>query len=45
MTRSCILYIKDGREHRSPWFTSPARADRALAVMRRRYGRALIYID
>lgn len=45
MTRTCVLYLKDGREHRSPWFASPARASRALAVMRRRYGAAVLYRD
>lgn len=45
MTRTCVLYLKDGREHRSPWFVSPSRAQRALAVMRRRYGAAVLYRD
>lgn len=45
MARSCILYLKGGREHRSPWFTSPSRAQRALAVMQRRYGAAVMYRD
>lgn len=45
MTRACVIYIRDGREHQSPWFCSLARARRALLVMRRRYGVAVLYRD
>lgn len=40
-----VFYLKDGRERRSPWFASRKRAQRALEVMKARYGRAIIYVD
>ncbi len=45
MTRYCVIYIKAMREHQSPWFTNRARAGRALDVLRRRYGAAVLYRD
>ena len=43
--RTCILYVKDGQEQRTPWFTCRDRAHRALRIVRRRYGSAVIYRD
>ena len=36
--RGCVVYLKDRVEHRSAWFTSAARAQRAVAIVRARYG-------
>lgn len=41
----CVLYVKDRREHRTPWFKSKERAKVALQVMQRKYGKAIIYMD
>jgi hypothetical protein len=43
--RFCILFLRDGREHRSQWFTTRNRALRAKAVIERRYGAAVLYRD
>lgn len=43
--RACVLYVKGGREHRTAWFTCGERARRALGIMRKRYGAAVIYRD
>lgn len=43
--KCCVLYIKNGREHRSPWYYSVAIGRRALELMRRRYGRAILFRD
>jgi len=46
MTKYCVLYLVAGRERRSPWFLDQARAQRALEIIKRRYGdRAIIYWD
>lgn len=46
-TRYCVLYLKDRREQATPWFSTRDRAQRALCVMRARYGAAsaIIYAD
>ncbi|MGH1451289.1 MAG: hypothetical protein ACRBBM_17940 [Pseudomonadaceae bacterium] len=43
----CVLYLKDGKEHRTAWFSKPEHAQRALKVMRAKYGanKAIIYLD
>jgi len=42
----CVLYIKEGKEHRTPWF-SHSRAQKALTIMQAKYGKqkAIIYRD
>ena len=40
-----VLYLKDGQEHKSPWFRSHSRVKRARDVLQARYGRTIIYID
>lgn len=46
-TKYCVLYLKGGREHRTPWFRLRDNARRALEIMRRRYGQksAIIWMD
>lgn len=46
-TKYCVLYLKGGREHRTPWFSRRDNAQRALEIMRRRYGQnsAIIWLD
>lgn len=43
--RYCVFYLKEGREHRSPWFNVRRNADRAFALLSGRYGRATVYVD
>ena len=44
-TRVCVVYLKNGIEHQSPWFTCRARAKRAQAVIQKRYGTCVLYVD
>ena len=44
-SRYCVLYVKDGKEACTPWFSRRARARAALTLMKGRYGRAVIYVD
>ncbi len=46
----CVLFMKRDaggrlREVRSPWFSSRARAHQVLALMKQRYGDAIVYVD
>ena len=47
MTQYCVLYLKDRKELRTPWFRSYARAREALKLMQTRYGKrnAILYVD
>lgn len=45
MTRTCVIYMKSGNEQQTPWFTNKARAARALAIISKRYGAAVLYRD
>lgn len=45
MTKFCVLYLVQGREVRSPWFRSHDRACRALAILQRHYGPAILLRD
>ncbi len=45
MTRTCVIYMQSGKEQQTPWFTDTARATRALAIIRKRYGPAVLYRD
>jgi hypothetical protein len=46
-TKYCVLYLKGAREHRTPWFSRRGNVQRALEIMRRRYGQnsAIIWVD
>ena len=44
-SRLAVIYVKGGAECRSPWFTNWERAARALDILRRRYGAAVLYRD
>jgi hypothetical protein len=46
-TRYRVLYLKDRKEHKTPWFKVRERADVALKLMRQKYGEknAIIYVD
>lgn len=43
----CVLYLKNGRERRSPWFYRRDHALTALELMQAKYGKknAIIYLD
>ena len=43
--RACVLYIKDGIEQQSPWFSSRARAQQAKAIIQKKYGACVLYVD
>lgn len=45
MNKTCVIYVKDGIELRTPWFTNTVRAARALSIIRKRYGAAVLYRD
>ncbi len=45
MTKYCVLYMKDGKEKRSAWFSSRARAHQAREIIAANYGAALVYVD
>ena len=44
-TRRCVIYLKDRTEHRTAWFSNRDRAQRALAIVRARYGNGIVYVD
>ncbi len=44
-TRFCVIYIKNGIEQQSPWFRSRARAQQAKAIIQKRYGACVLYVD
>ena len=43
--RICVIYVKDGIEQQSPWFTCRARAEQAKAIIKNKYGAAVLYVD
>ena len=43
--RVCVLYVKDGVEHQSPWFAGRARALLAMASLQKKYGACVLYVD
>lgn len=45
MNKTCVIYVKAGIELQTPWFTDTERATRALAIIRKRYGPAVLYRD
>lgn len=46
-TKNCVLYLKDKKEFRTAWFYRLENAERALQVMKKKYGdkNAIIYLD
>lgn len=42
---SFVMYVNGRQEKRTAWYSDPKRTDRALAVMRRKYGNGIIYVD
>ncbi|MDD2712589.1 MAG: hypothetical protein PHU77_06670 [Simplicispira sp.] len=43
--RICVIYMKNGIEHQSPWFTCRARAKQAQAIIQSKYGACVLYVD
>lgn len=43
--KRCVIFKRSGVEMTTPWYTSMDRAQRALEVIRRRYGAAVLYRD
>lgn len=43
--RFCVCYLKNGREHRFPWFNSRSRAHLARELLSDKYGSAIVYVD
>ncbi|ANY87630.1 MULTISPECIES: hypothetical protein [Pseudomonas] len=43
----CVLYLKEKRECRSPWFARREHAQAALDLMQAKYGKgkAIVYVD
>lgn len=44
-SRYLVLWIRDGKERKSPWFLSEARALAAREMMAQKYGQAIVYVD
>ena len=46
-TKMCVIYRKEGREIRSPWFYREDHARKALSIMQKKYGEsnAILYLD
>ncbi|GAB7563034.1 hypothetical protein LG202_10730 [Methylobacillus methanolivorans] len=42
--RCCVLFVKNGKEHRTPWFNYTT-AKVAHQLMANKYGAAAIYLD
>jgi hypothetical protein len=43
--RYCVAYVERGRERFSPWFADKGLAQRALALLSARHGKAVIIVD
>lgn len=43
--KQCVLYLKDKVEYRTAWFYSKQRAEKALEIIKAKFGQAIIYID
>ncbi len=46
-TKLCVMYLKDRKEHRTPWFYREDHARQALQMMQAKYGQknAILYRD
>ncbi len=40
-----VYYMVNGKEKRSPWFSTFARGEQALELLKARYGRAILFWD
>lgn len=46
MTKYCVIYVRNGKEHQSAWFLSLARCQRAFEILNIKHGYpAMIYMD
>ncbi len=43
--KCCVVYMVNGKERRSPWLYSLERGERALAILKARHGRAILFRD
>ena len=43
--RFIVLFLKDGKEHKTNWFNSRTRANQAREMMANKYGKAIVLID
>lgn len=43
--RYCVMYDIGREHHRTPWFYRQEHARKALALMQRKHGAAIIYVD
>lgn len=43
--KRCVFFVRNGVECFTPWYLTHERANRALRVIRRRYGAAVLYRD
>ena len=44
-TKFCVLSLRNGKEHKSPWFYRMENAKKALSIIRAKGYKALIYVD
>lgn len=40
-----VFWLRNNKEHGSPWFSSEARAKKAYDIVASKYGPAVIYVD
>ena len=45
LARYIVMYVRNGREYRSPWFINQSSAQKANALLKARYGRSTIVFD
>lgn len=45
MVKYCVIYLRNGREVRSAWFSNQLRARQALEIISSKHGAAVIYRD
>jgi hypothetical protein len=45
--RYSVFYLVGGKERRTPWFSKKRNADRALSIMKAKYGdkNAIVFLD
>ena len=43
--KRCVYFMRNGVECSTPWYSTHERAKRALRVIQRRYGAAILYRD
>lgn len=45
VTKFRVLSLRDGKEHKSPWFSNRENAQRALEVIQNKGHQAVIFVD